>query len=181
MKKIIFVTFTALVCLLFLVYWIGREFFGIDSGAVSATMTACVTVFIAIVTLLVTKHLEKKALIEKEIRDNKIPIYNEFVKLYYENMMAQKTGKSMPQQELVRRTGEIVFGVMLWGPDSIIQKFHALQRQIYSVDKDHKKTLDLLGDFLLAVRFDLGHDNKGISKRTLLGMFVTDIDNVLKE
>jgi hypothetical protein len=67
---------------------------------------------------------------------------------------------------------------MIWGSDPVILELALWRRfNAQNVDKENPvATLQGFARLFLAMRADLGHDNKGVTQYELLSLFVNDID-----
>ncbi len=71
----------------------------------------------------------------------------------------------------------------IWGSDELVEAYYKFRmaslRQGAPGAQDSQEVLVALTDLMLAVRRDLGHKNKNISRRRILGLFVNDVpDNI---
>ena len=67
--------------------------------------------------------------------------------------------------------------LMIYGSGDVIQAWIKIRyNHINKVDMINENVLDLYGEFILAIRNDLGHKNNGINAKDILKLFVNDID-----
>lgn len=147
------------------------------AGIIAATATIMVSVF----SVLVAKHLEQKAVLLKEHRERKTPIYEEMVKLIFRFAFAEKIGlPPLTEKELTAKMAWITENLVVWGSDDLLIAWNRFRT--YSINHSENSKFDVLFEvekLLLAIRKDLGHSNRGIVKGKILGLFVNDIKEYL--
>ena len=153
----------------------------LGAGLVAASATILVSVF----TVLVSKHLERKTEILALLREKKIPTYEKIINFIFSLTFAEKLGKKQPsEKEMIKFMAEITQELVIWGSDEMLEAFYKFRiASIESADgsvADPYSILFMVEDLLLAIRKDLGHKNKNISRGKILGLFVNDLPNELK-
>ena len=84
-KKIFqFLLGLALIAGIFFVIWfllssIWKAFSGLDDTVIAAIVAATTTFLVSLISILLGKYYERKLIIEKEMREKKIPVYSEFI------------------------------------------------------------------------------------------------------
>lgn len=136
------------------------------------------TIFVSLASVLISKRLEQKALIRNQQRNKKMPIYEELIAFLFRVSRASKDGKNMPTEEEIT---DFMFSftqkLLVWGSDEVIIAFSKFRHP----EEIHGNILFVVEGIWFAIRKDLGHSNKGISKGMLLGLIVTDIDKFIKK
>lgn len=66
--------------------------------------------------------------------------------------------------------------IVVWGSDEVVDAFYRF-RNSNNVDGGQGAIL-CIEDMLLAIRKDLGHRNKSLSRGKILGLFINDIENI---
>lgn len=136
------------------------------------------TIFVSVVSVLISKRLEQKALIRNQQRDKKIPIYEELITFLFKIWRNAIDGTAQPtEKEMVDFMIGFTQKLLIWGSDEVVASFCKFRKS----GQDPKTIMFAIEDIWLAVRRDLGHDNKGISRGMLLGLIVTDIDDYIKK
>lgn len=134
------------------------------------------TVFVSVITVLISKRLEQNAMIKNQQREKKIPIYEELIAFLFRVTRASKDGKNMPTEEEIT---DFMFGfiqkLLIWGSDDVVIAFEKFRRSSQS----QGNILFAVEDIWAAIRKDLGHSNKGISKGKLLSLIINDIDKFM--
>lgn len=136
------------------------------------------TVFVSLATVLISKRLEQIAMIKNQQREKKIPIYEELIAFLFRMTRASNDNKNMPTQEEII---DFMFGfiqkLLIWGSDDVVIAFEKFRRS----SQGQGNILFAVEDIWAAIRKDLGHSNKGISKGTLLSLIINDIDDFMKK
>jgi hypothetical protein len=135
------------------------------------------TVFVSLATVLISKRLEQNALIKNQHREKKIPIYEELLEFLFKVARASKDGKNMPTEEemtdfMFRFTQKLI----IWGSDDVVLAFVKFRDPSLG---QQGNVLFAVENIWSAIRKDLGHSNKGISKGMLLRSIINDIDKYL--
>ena len=149
----------------------------IGAGIVAATLTGAV----AIATTFINKHLDRKAQVVFQLREKKVPIYENIIQLVYDFALAGKAGRTkLSKEESLQRMATITEQLTIWGSDDLLKEYHRFRMSAIRQGSTKEKTAPLetlrsVADLMLAVRKDLGHQNKEVDRRTVLGLFVNDL------
>ena len=149
----------------------------VGAGIIAATATIIVSVF----SVLVAKHLEQKAVLLKEHRERKTPVYEEMVKLIFRFAFAEKIGlPPLAEQEIMIKMAWFTENLVIWGSDDLLLAWNRFRT--YSIQNSDNPSFNMLFEvekLLIAIRKDLGHSNKGIARGKILGLFVNDIEDYI--
>ena len=155
----------------------------------STTMLAtATTIIVSVISITLGKYYERKRKIEFELRENKIPIYQGFMKFSSRLFLGTKAGQEeIDQEEMVRYFNDFTYDLIIWGSDDVINSWNEFREQAIKHSKksdpeesEKSNPLDSMLSYeklLLAIRKDTGHKNKNIEKGTLLRMFINDYDD----
>ena len=148
----------------------------VGAGIAAAALTGA----LAILSTFLTKHLDRKATVLAHLREKKIPVYEEIIRLVFGIALAGKGGRApLKESDIVRQMAGITERLTIWGSDELVEEYYnfrmASVRQAAGGSQDPREALLALTDLMLAVRRDLGHKNKNISRRKILGLFVNDV------
>ena len=66
--------------------------------------------------------------------------------------------------------------LLIWGSDEVINEFNNF-KQSANKEKGHEHVLFATEKLWMAIRKDLGHKNKNITKGKLLRLIITDIND----
>ena len=101
----------------------------LDPNVVTGIIAACSTVLVATLSVLLSKHLESRALVFKEHRDKKVPIYEKLIKFFYETMYQSKEAEPVSEAEMVKFLKGFVEELTVWGSDDVLKAFVDFKRQ----------------------------------------------------
>ena len=62
-------------------------FSGLDKEVVATILTALTAVTVSVVSLVLSKYFERRAVIRKEHREKKFPIYEKFIKFWFRGIV----------------------------------------------------------------------------------------------
>ena len=162
-----------------------RALSSLDPRVSVSLVTGVVTVLVAVGSVLVSKHFDRQAEVRAHLRDRKTGTHEKMVGIVHDLSFGRKTCDQPPsEQELVRKMAEIVRELMIWGSDDMIQAFHDFRIASLRQAAGTAKALDTLfavEDLLLAIRKDLGHKNKNITRGKILRLFVNDLPDSLEQ
>lgn len=143
-------------------------------------VAASATVIVSLISVLVSKHLERKAQILAHLREKKVPTYEKIINFIFSLTFAEKLGKKQPtEKEMIKFMAEVTQELVIWGSDEMIDAFYKFRMK--SIDnangaqQEPNEILFTVESLLLAIRKDLGHKNKNMPKGKLLGLFVNDL------
>jgi len=149
----------------------------VGAGMVAATAT----VIVSVISVLVSKHLEQRAILLKEHRERKTPVYEEMVKLIFRIAFADKLNlPQLKENELIEKMAWFTENLVIWGSDELVLAWNRFRT--ISVKNQGQAGFEVLFEverLLLAIRKDLGHSNKGLTSGKVLGLFVNDIESYL--
>lgn len=138
------------------------------------------TIIVTLISVLVSKYLERKAQILSHLREKKVPIYEKIITFIFSITFADKLGKKVPtEKEIIKFFAEVTQELIIWGSDDMIDAFYKFR--IESIDNanglqtEPNEILFTVENLLLAIRKDLGHHNKNIPRGKLLSLFVNDL------
>ena len=154
----------------------------LDSGIAVAIIAAAATVFVSVLSIVIGKVYESRALIQKEHREKKIPVYEDLIKFMFRVLMGTKTGDIPSEKEMIEFMSGFTQRMMVWGSDDVLYAW-VQWRRVLTNEADLKanpmKLILLYEKLILAIRRDLGHNNKGLKTGDVLALFVNDIDQHL--
>ena len=150
-----------------------------ESSVAAAFIAAAVAVVGSVISLAVGKAYETRAAIRNDLRQKKTPVYEDIVHtLLYDVMFAKMLGKEPPAQpQLMEFFARITEKLTIWGSDDVLRVYGEFKSNPATVN-DPTQSIFMFEDLLLAIRKDLGHQNRGVGRKAILRLFVTDIDKV---
>lgn len=157
-----------------------QVFTGLQKDVAAALIAGTTTVVVAVASVTAGKYYERKRAIEQEIREKKIPMYDEFVQFLFRTLMQGKAGKQISEQETIQFFGRFTQKLMVWGSDEVVLAWSRYRRQFLIAEApDTKQSVTRLEDLLMAIRRDMGHRNHRIERGDLLGLFINDVERLL--
>lgn len=148
----------------------------LNPSVAAAIVAASATVLVSVFSVLTSKSLEQKAIIAQQIREKKIPVYEELIQFVFNIIRATKENKSLSEEETTEFMFTFTERIVIWGSDEVVDAFYRF-RNSNNVDGGQGAIL-CIEDMLLAIRKDLGHRNKSLSRGKILGLFINDIENI---
>lgn len=173
--------FTIIIVTLCLFVYIMRQAWNalssVDEKLSIAIIGGCVTIVISVISTLYAKHLENKIRIENEHKEKKIPIYTELIEFIFKIFEQSKAGNNIPKEEIESFNFNLAKKLLIWGSDDVINEFNNFKRS--ANNGGYEPVLFATEKLWMAIRKDLGHKNKNITKGKLLRLIITDIDKHL--
>jgi hypothetical protein len=145
----------------------------------SAVVTASATILVATTGTLLTKHTERKQEIERELREKKIRVYQDFMSYWFTAMLGAR-GKLPPKKKAAldeKFRAESAKDLIFWASPRLIKDYADW------VDWDHpEKETDILEleELLLLMRKEFGFDDTTLQKGDLLRTFLRGIKERLR-
>lgn len=180
-----------LVCLLAFVMYllfskIWTVFSSINPILGAGFVAASATIIVSLISVSVSKHLERKATISAHLREKKIPTYEKIINFIFSITFADKLGKDrLTEKEVIQFVAEITQELVIWRSDDMLEAFYNFRKKSIENSQEKQensyKILFMVEDLFLAIRKDLGHANKKISRGKILGLFINDLPNILKQ
>nr|WP_321239286.1 hypothetical protein [uncultured Tolumonas sp.] len=175
----ILLSITIYICYLFITK-IWSIFSSINPTLGAGLIAASGTIVVTLISVLVSKHLERKAHILSHLREKKVPTYEKIIEFIFRITFSEKIGKTQPTEaEMIKFMAEITQELVIWGSDEMIDAFYKFRMKSIEnasgVQQSPHEILFTVESLLLAIRKDLGHQNKNMPKGKLLGLFINDV------
>lgn len=185
MKKNILQIFISLITLSAIIYLfyiilqyivdnIGKLDANIFIGILGATVT--------ITSFFITRYLERKKMIEMDIRNKKIPIYEEFINFYFKIIFQSKNKKkSNDNDEIIDFFRSFNQKAIIWFPDKILKAYIDWKHNIINFSQQEISLKDIIlmhEEFLKLIREDIGHHNKEIQNWDISSLYINDLDEI---
>jgi len=127
------------------------------------------TVLVATLTIVLGKYFERKKELDALYRDKKTEVYDDFLKKFFEFYFSG--GEDVEAKDMVPFFRDFSRKLVLWSGPEVIEAFLAWKDHLAKGTPD-AKSIFLTEAFLLAVRNDLRHSNKGIRRGLFARMFL---------
>ena len=155
-------------------------FSAVDPKLGAGLATGLATIIVSLISVLASKHLDRKAEILAHLREKKIPTYEKIIKFIFSLTFAEKIGKRPPsEKEMIKFMAEITQELVIWGSDGMLNAFSKFKMMdLENTDNNSENpyaVLFIVENLLLAIRKDLGHKNKNVSQGKILRLFINDL------
>lgn len=158
-----------------LVGWALYEFFqylsAVPKELGAALVAATATVLVATITVMVGRYYERKKELDTLYREKKTEIYDEFLKEFFSLFWSAEKGE--PEKDLVPFLREFTRKLVLWSGPEVIEAFVAWKDHLAKGTPD-AQSIFITEAFLLAIRRDLRHSNKGLRKGFYARLFLRE-------
>ena len=155
---------------------LGRQIFdGVDPTISAAAVTAMATVIVAVATLTISRHIERRKAIEAEIRTSKIPVYSRLVSGLFTLLQAEAGPQRTAAAEALFR--DLTPDLITWSSDDVLVEWSRFRRNVVNLPPE--EAVFALEKVLMAIRRDYGHKGSNVVDGDLLGLFINDIDTHL--
>ena len=149
----------------------------LDAVVIVALITGSVSIVGVIISSIVAKIVDyRKSRKEYLTQKREIP-YGEFVDMIYKIQKNGKTPGVYSEKEMLEDLSKFSKQITLWGSSKVINKWIQFRENGSNPDKA-KENIFLMEEIMNEMRKDLGL--KRVKKGNLLGFFVNDIKEVLK-
>jgi hypothetical protein len=136
---------------------------------------AAATILGAAITVVVGKLWEQHLKIRDELRARKAPIYERHIATFFKIFFAHKiTGKAADQKELLADFAAVAEQMIVWGSADVIKAWNNCRAALQSGGAG-QEGIDRLEDVFMAIRKDLGNDDRDMKKGEVLRLFVNDL------
>ena len=71
----------------------------LESELATAIIAASATVLASVLAIVVSKRYEQKAKLTQEVRDQKIPVYEDLISVFFRTVFAEKVGRERPSEQ----------------------------------------------------------------------------------
>jgi hypothetical protein len=158
-------------------------FSNLNPTIATGILAASATITVSIISVLVSKQIERKTIITNELREKKVPIYEEIIAFIFRITFAEKKGETpLNEKEVIQNMVKFTQDLVIWGSDEVIDSFFQFRTAGVEM-KNETPSFEIMfkvEDLLLSIRKDLGHKNKNMKRGKILGLFINDIQNYIK-
>lgn len=142
---------------------------------------AIIGAFVTFTGYYITRYLERKKEIEFQIRNKKIPIYEEFFEFYFKVVFSSKNGENMNQDEMTTFFQKFNQKAIIWFPDEILKSYSDWKNELaFFSENNSTDNLKILlikqEDLMKLFRKDIGHKNNQIDKGMISSLYINDLN-----
>ena len=146
----------------------------VNSDVSKAIIAGAATIIVAVVSLVLGKVWEQKIKIKQEVREKKIPVYEQQIETYFSTMFAEKCGDPKPtDQEIMKAIKTFTEKLIIWGGPNVIKAWSEFRLHDYQNSKP-KAVFGRIETLMRAIRDDVGNSNKGLAYGDFIKLFVND-------
>ena len=144
-------------------WWVLHSAWSVLSGVDKTIIAALVTGTIIATGAICVKHIEHRHGVDAQFREHKVELFNEFVAMFNE----VSSGGGVEARDLAPLLVEWKRKLLFWGGPKAFRGFLALG----DVEANPAtvggvgKSMEVIGNLLLAMRRDVGLSNRGIVRR----------------
>ena len=117
-------------------------FAGLQNEVSAAIVAATATILISVFSLIISKYYERKRTIELELRDKKIPIYEDLVEFLFNVIFSgRQESKKMSDSEIVDFFQKITPKLIVWCSDGVVSQWTKYRLELVKMkprDVDNK-------------------------------------------
>jgi hypothetical protein len=151
-----------------------RQLAGVTTDVGKAIVTAGATVFAAVLSVVLGKLWEQRVKINEEVRQRKLPVYEQQIALMFSFLSKDEASKPT-QQDVQKAFRSITEKLLVWGGPAAIRAWSAFRLHTWEKDRPREGFLKFEA-FIKAVRKELGNTNTPLADGDLLRTFINDID-----
>jgi hypothetical protein len=151
-------------------------FSGISPTVGAAIVAAFATVFGSVLTIVVGRYLERKKLIEADIRTAKLPVYTKLIQGLFEGLLVRRNQDNSEHFE--KLMAEATPNLIIWASDDVLKAW-SRYRRINTTNLVPREMLVNFEELIKAFRRDYGHSTKSLATGDIMGTFINDVEEVL--
>ena len=152
----------------------------IDSDLSKTIISSSFAVLGAALTLSAGKILEQRIKIKQDVREKKIPVYEEQMQTIFKILFSAKEGeKQLNTQEFENAFRAFTEKLIIWENSNVIKAWVDFRNFPWTTPEENVTGgFEKFEEFVFALRKDIGNDNKKLSKGDLLRLFINDYDSL---
>lgn len=121
----------------------------------------------SVLVLWIQRQQEKIKDIKNQLSEKKYKVYNDIFSIMFDLLKNTKNIVNLSEDELANRMFDIKKELMIYAPDSVLNKFLEWQNFVGDNPEDTKH-LKIFLDLLVLIRKDMGHSSTKIKNTDLL-------------
>lgn len=142
-----------------LIVTVWAQFISLDKQLSVGLLTAFTTVFVATLTVMLGRYLERKKEVESHFRTSKIQMYDEFLTEFFKLFGDEEN----TDVDLVPFLREWQRKMIVWGGAPVLVAYIKWSQHLKKGEPD-ARTVFLMDEFFRAMRKDIGLSNSGLEK-----------------
>ena len=155
---------------------VGWGLYALNPNVSAAIIATVVTATVSIYQLNATRRHQTEALVEKDLREKKVEVYQRLISFIIEMLFAERMGKTQSPQDVLRAYAELAPSMTIWTSDEVLAEFSRFRSGLVQqgASLDARQVIAYLERLILTIRRDLGHKNVGLVDGDILSVFITD-------
>jgi hypothetical protein len=151
-----------------------RQLAGVTSDVGKGLVTAGATVFAAFLSLVIGKIWEQRVKINEDIRQKKMPVYEDLMALLF-SFFASEAAAKPTDEETHSAFRKFTQKIVIWGGPEAIKTWTAFRLHGWKAGESREGFLKFEA-FVKAIRKELGNKNAPLQDGDLLKLFINDLD-----
>lgn len=147
------------------------------NNAIMTIFPTLLTVLSGLFYIKYQKEKEKRIEIEKQLSDKRSKVYNDINLLVFDLFKQTKKLKTLKHNDLENRMIDIIKELIMYGSESVLQKFIQWKKISAKENDDTAMSLKLMMEILIQIRKDMGYYNTKMTCDDILSMIVIDYEN----
>lgn len=150
-----------------------------DPNVVAAILFSCAIAIALAAVFVAVRSSERNALLVREVRDRRAPVYEELVKLLYGFHIAPLAGERVNRKDLMKKLHAVQQKMLLVGSERALMSLSEMWESLVAPedDEDWPDLREALGNLLLVLRSDMGQSCYNLDEEEAIGLFGTDFIN----
>ncbi|MDF2847134.1 MAG: hypothetical protein K0R97_1116 [Oerskovia sp.] len=155
--------------------WLG--FTSLEDDVAKAMITASCGVLAAALTVVVTKIMDTRREIKKELRQLYAEPYQKYITAMFDMMLSVRNGGgSTVDAANVEAMNQFSRSLILWGSDKAVAQWAEFRMTDWDAVPTNERAvrqITSMTQLMLAMRSDFGHKNRGVDDRQIASVFLT--------
>lgn len=147
-------------------------------------VVALIAGMVTMIGYFLTRYFERKKIIEQQIREQKLPVYEEFVSFVFKIMSDVKNGQKTDDKEMEKFMMNFNKKSIIWLSDRSLIAYLKWKNAAAKISTDPQKSdiqnsikqMLVLEEMFYEFRKDIGHSNKDLKRGDILSLFINDLD-----
>lgn len=156
-----------------------KIFLSLDKTVAAALVAASATFVVSVVSVVVGNLYVYYLRVRTETRRRKIPVYESLLEFIFRFLGASEVNPAPTETEAREFMSRFNRDFMVWGDDRVLQAWVKWRKHMNSAPADTREATFLIEDLVLAIRRDVGHNNRGLTEGDILTIFINDVDTIL--
>lgn len=139
---------------------------------------------ISILAIFLGRYIEKRAALEKELRQKKLDTYNNFLEFLKEFIIERSYTQKLDYQSQTEAFQNVSIKILSYGDEELITLYENFIQEIEKLkDKDVNRAsaIDSIDNILIKMRADIGFKDRVVKKGSLIGLISPTYKDIMLE